>query len=227
MPFTDLPACRERSAPSFDDKEPEALEWYFSDLETLFVRHTITSDLERKQAALRYLSVRTESLWETTATWEDQSKSFSDFKVEVFAFYPGASGDRTYRIRDLDILIGHYAHIGIQSATELGDYHRHFLLISRYLIGKGRLSAQEQSRSFFRGLQPSLEVQVRQRLQQKFIDHFLDDPYKLTAIYEAVSYVLMCAAPAAPAQLRQAPNPPTSTSTSDPTAASIDALTSA
>ena len=53
------------------------------------------------------------------------------------------------------------------------------------------MSTHEQSRSFFRRLQPDLEVHIRQRLQQKFVDHFPDDPYELSAMYEAVSYVLM------------------------------------
>ena len=42
---------------------------------------------------------------------------------------------------------------------------------------------------------PQLEAKVRQRLQQKLIDHFPDNPYTLSDIYEAVSYVLMGARP--------------------------------
>ena len=149
MPLIDLPARRERSAPIFEDSEPAGLERYFSDLETLLVRHAVSSDQERKQAALRYPSVETEHLWKTTAAWVDQTASYSDFKAEVLKFYPDASGERTYRIQDLEMTIGHYAHIGIQSATSLGEYYRCFLLISQYLIDRGRLSVQEQSRSFF------------------------------------------------------------------------------
>jgi hypothetical protein len=100
-------------------------------------------------------------------------------------------GDRTYTIQDLDLIIGSYSRTGICSTTDLGKYYHCFILISQYLIGKNRLSVQEQSHFFFRGLSTPLENQVRQRLQQKFINHFPDDPYELTDIYEAVSYVLM------------------------------------
>jgi hypothetical protein len=88
-------------------------------------------------------------------------------------------------------VIGHYARIGIISSADLSEYHRRFLLISRYLISKNWLATQEQSRSFFRGLGPQLETKVRQCLQQKLIDHFPDDPYALSDIYEAAHYVLM------------------------------------
>ena len=99
--------------------------------------------------------------------------------------------DRTYTIQDLDLVIGHYARISIIGSADLGEYHHRFLLISRYLISKNWLATQEQSRSFFCGLGPQLEGKVRQRLQQKLIDHFPDDPYPLSDIYEVAHYVLM------------------------------------
>jgi hypothetical protein len=40
-------------------------------------------------------------------------------------------------------------------------------------------------------LLPKLEEKVWKWLEQKFIDHYLDDPYNLNDIFEAVSYVLM------------------------------------
>ena len=89
------------------------------------------------------------------------------------------------------MVIGQYARIGIQSSVELGEYYCCFILILQYLISKNHLSTQEQSQTFFRGLQPQLEAKVWQRLQQKHIDHFPDDPYPITNIYDAVSYVLM------------------------------------
>jgi hypothetical protein len=81
MPLIDLPARRERSAPIFRDSEPQGLEWYFSDLETLFVRHAVSSDQECKQAALQYPSVETEHLWKTTAAWRASAKCKTTLKV--------------------------------------------------------------------------------------------------------------------------------------------------
>ena len=100
---------------------------------------------------------------------------------------------------DLDATIGHYARTGIWNATDLGEYYRRFIAISRYLISMRRLSTQEESRSFFRGMQPRLEEKVRKRLEQKFVDQCPDDPFELNDIFEAVSYVLMGSAMLGPA----------------------------
>jgi hypothetical protein len=217
--------CRERAAPTFDDSQPEELARYFSDLELLFTLHTVVDRQERKQAALRYVSVRTESLWKTTEAWADQTKTYEEFKAEVFKFYPGSSGDRTYSLQDLDILVRHYARTGVATSADLGEYHHQFLLISRYLVSKSRIATQEQSRMFLHGLPPHLEARVRQRLQAKFIDHFPNDPYPLSNIYNAASYVLMCGTTSAAAPHPSAPNP--SVPAADSTSTKLEALTTA
>jgi hypothetical protein len=229
-PLANLPARGERAAPTFDDTQPEELERYFSDLQAILDRHQIVDDQQCKLAALKYLKFRTESLWKTTDAWVDQTKTYDEFKAEVFKLYPGASGDRTYTMQDLDRIVGQYARIGIKTAADLGEYYRQFILISRYLISRNRLSTQEQSRTFLRGFQPHVEAAVRHRLQLKFIDHHPDDPYNFADIYEAASYVLTGTNPPAPTQAQvphQSPNPTHSTSSPDPTAVKIEALTAA
>jgi hypothetical protein len=233
MALANLPGRNERSAPKFDESQPDELDPYFADIQDLLDRHAIVDDAECKQAAVKYLKTRTASLWKTTEAWADATKTYDDFKAEVFRLYPGATGDRTYTLQDLDLIIGHYARSGILSATDLGEYYRRFILVSRYLISKGRLASQEQSRSFFRGLQTQLEAKTRERLQQKFVNHFPDDPYELNDIYEAVSYVLMGTAsslalvPAAPTQPTTQPSPDASTSPVDANTVKIEALTAA
>ena len=177
MPLADLPTRREESAPSFLNDQPEELVRYFDDLNILFIRHNVTDQQDCKQAACMYTSIRTEQLWKTTAAWLDQAQTYEDFKTEVLKLYPGALGDRTHTLQELEWTVERYVRIGIQSAAELGEYYRQYLLITRYLIAKNSMSTLEQSRGFFRSLQPTLKVRVQERLQQKFIDHFPDDPY--------------------------------------------------
>jgi hypothetical protein len=157
----------------------------------------------------------------------DDTKTFDEFKAKVLKFYPRATGDQIHTIQDLDLVIGHYACVGISNGTDLGEYYRRFIIITRYLIDKNRMSEQEQSRYFFQGFQAQLEAPVRQRLQQKFIDHFSANPYELGDIYKAVNYVLMGAAsmslvlPPSPT-----PNPvPVTPSPPNANAVKIEALT--
>ena len=141
-------------------------------------------------------------------------------------FYLDASANWVYQLQNLETTIRHYAHLEIDSITDLGDYYRHFLLISWFLIDKGHLSVQKQSRAFLQGLGTNLKAQVRQQLQLKFIDHYPNDPSELKAIYNTTSYVLVCTAATAPKQLRQALNPHSIPNASDPTATTIKALIS-
>jgi len=86
--------------------------------------------------------------------------TYEEFKEKIFKLYPGTMGDRTYTMQDLDLIVRKYARIGIWNGIELGDYHWQFLLVSQYLICKNRMLPQEQSRSFFQGLQSDLEARV-------------------------------------------------------------------
>ena len=200
MPLADLPTRREESAPSFLNDQPEELVRYFDDLDILFIRHNVTDQQDCKQAACMYTSIRTEQLWKTTAAWLDQAQTYEDFKTEVLKLYPGMLGSRAHTIQELIWTVERYARIGIESVAMLGEYYCQYLLITRYLIAKGSISTLEQSRGFIQGLQPSLQVRIQEHLQQKFIDHFPDDPYPLSDIFKAAHFVLMgtTSAPLAP-----------------------------
>jgi len=90
----------------------------------------------------------------------------------------------------MDKLVGERSRLGVLLLGDLGEYHRQFLAITTFLIGKTRLSTAEQSRAFARGFQAELWSRISQRLQLKLPDHFPDDPYPLEAIHEAAQYVL-------------------------------------
>ena len=126
---------------------------------------------------------------------------------------------RSIQSQDLDLLIGHMSHIGILTTADLSKYYHQFLLISCYLISMNCLSTHEQSRSFFHGLQPSLEACVWQHLQQKFIDHLPDNPFEINTVYKVVRYILMRSTSMGVVQVLlplppQVPNPPVAITTS-------------
>src|SRR5713226_2473710 len=229
MPLADLPGRGECSTPTFNDTRSEELPCFFDDLELLLGHYNVIDENEHKQAVLHYLSFQTETLWKMAEAWTDQTKTYQEFQDEIYKLYPGSSGNRTYTMQDLDLLLGHYARVGILMSADLGEYHWKFLLITWYLISKGCLSTLEQCQFFLRGLQPALEACVNQQLQQKFLDHCPNDPYDLSATYEAVSFVLMGTSSTTLSQGPTPSNPATLTPTSsqDPTSAKIEALTAA
>lgn len=194
-----MPARGERSAPSFDAKQPRTLLRYWADLESLFIKHSITDEDAKKTQALRYVDVDTESLWNTlaaastvvAATANDPARNtWDEFKSQVGALYPGSETNRTWTVSELDKLVGERGRLGVHTLGDLGDFHRQFVLITNYLISKDRFSKGEQSRAFQRAFQPELWRVASQRLQIKFPDHHPDDPYPLAHVYEAISFAL-------------------------------------
>jgi hypothetical protein len=190
MPYSDLPSRRERSAPVLDAADPSTIWQYFEDLEVLFARHRVSDDAEKKRAATRYPSLEVERLWQSARAFSDPARTYADFKEEVIHMYPEIARDRMHMLADLEEAIRQAARKDIRSEAELGVYYRRFLLVSRYLIERGRFSLQEQSRAFLRGFRPSLEAQVRERLQTKFLDHIPGDPYVTGDIFDAARFVL-------------------------------------
>ncbi len=136
MPLADLPGCRERLAPHFDGDHPEELGRYFSEVESLFTRHVVTTDEDKKNGTLKYLTTALmERIWKLSDALTDPTKTYDEYKKEIHKLYPGLTND-VFMVQHLDTLVGQCTHIGILSALELGDYHRQFKVISKYLIGK-------------------------------------------------------------------------------------------
>ncbi len=190
MPFQDLPHRREESAPVLNLTDPCEIPRYFDDLEFLFLKHRISDAQEKKCAAVNYLSVAVEWLWKTAHTFGDPAHSYRDFKAEIIALYPEAIVAQEYSLADFDRLVTDRACTPICSEIELGAYYCDFLIVSRFLITKGRISAQMQARHFLASFELRLATAIHSRLARKFPNHFPDDPYKTDDIYDAALYAL-------------------------------------
>ncbi|KAJ7106002.1 hypothetical protein C8R44DRAFT_745648 [Mycena epipterygia] len=191
MATPSMPARGDRNAPQFDSQKPHELRRYFTDLEFLFDRAAVTDNTERKKHATRFLSVEDQEIWEALTSFSDATKSYTEFKTAVLKLYAGNDEDRRFGLGDLDALIGQYARTGILSKEDLTSFYRQFLRITTYLVGKGRLSPAEQSRSFLRAMQPaSFALEVKQRLQIKRPDNHPEDPYALADLLEAAEFVI-------------------------------------
>ncbi|KAF8265399.1 hypothetical protein EI94DRAFT_1804466 [Lactarius quietus] len=159
MPFRDLLKRGERSATGFDGTTKE-LGRYFSKLESLYDQHGVIDNQEMKTGALKYLTMAAlDCKWKSSDTLKDPTKSYNDFKTEMYCLYPGSSEDVS-TVHHLDALVGKCTGLGIKTVTELGDYHLDFKTISKYLIGKNHMSKAKQAQALFRGFQPELEQQI-------------------------------------------------------------------
>jgi len=141
MPFQDLPCQREESAPILNLSDPHEIWCYFDDLDFLFAKHHVSDPQEKKCAAVNYLSIAVERLWKTARAFSNPVHSYKDFKVEVIALYPEATVAQEHTLADFNTLVADCARTPIHSEIELGEYYRNFLVVSRFLITKGHISA--------------------------------------------------------------------------------------
>ena len=137
-----------------------------------------------KKHALRFADCDTAELWEILPEFADTAKMYQDFVDAVYKLYPGSDSERQWVIADMDKLVGETSRVGILSLTDLGRYHREFMVITTFLIAKNRILPTEQSRASAHGFPPELWNRVAHRLQLKLPDHFPNDPYTLEEIHD-------------------------------------------
>jgi hypothetical protein len=208
---TAMPSRGHSTAPSFSEDKPRELPYYFRELDRLFKTHNITDSEEKKSQSVRYLSVQTIELWEAIPEFTKPEVPYEDFVKAVLKLYPGSEDDRKWSVSEMDTLIGEQLRVGIADTTQLANYHRNFLVMTLFLLEKGRISHAEQSRAFMRGFHGNLLQQISRRLELKFPDHYPDDPYPLEDILAAAQFVLHGTSP-------RSSNSSTSTAVTTPTA---------
>ncbi len=104
--------------------------------------------------------------------------------------YPEVSAERLYTISTLNRLISDCTCSPIQSAKELGKYHRDFCTLAHNLVKLNRIRVPEQGQYFLAGFKPILASTVHSQLEIKLIDHCPLDLYRVEDIYDAALYIL-------------------------------------
>ena len=183
-----MPLRGERSAPLFDQKEPSELGRYFKQLETLFARCTIVDEQEKKEYATSYVKSNVANSWEALPEFVNIQATYKDFKDRLFELYNQVSS--RFILADLDRLIGERQRVGIRSLQDLSEFHLLFNEISSYLLANSLVSAREQSQSYLRVFDETIQTRLINRLQIVLPNHHPSLPYTIDSIYDAAKWVL-------------------------------------
>ena len=134
-----MPMRNKHAAPTFNSAKPQELSRYFKDLELLIQHTKIATEEEKKKQVLQYVDFNTKQIWKTLPEFINNNRIYNEFKDAIFIHYLNATGDFVYFIRDMDLLIGEWQWLGINSTKDLSDYHLQFVAITTWLISKGQL----------------------------------------------------------------------------------------
>jgi DNA relaxase NicK len=150
-----MPTRSERGAPSFDKNQPNDLIRYFKELETLFTRCDVALDKDKKDYATSYVRSELADSWEAIPEF---AATYEEFRDRLFEIYNQVS--LKFILSDLDRLIGERQRIGMKSLQDLSEFHMRFYAISSYLMTNQLLSSREQSQSYLRVFDESLQSRI-------------------------------------------------------------------
>jgi hypothetical protein len=115
-----MPARHADTAPTFDPQHPRQLRRYFDDLDLLFSIYKVSDDQEKLYYATTYVDFDTYELW-TAIAQERPGCSYSDFVAAIFPLYPGADGQRTWSIADMENLVSKQSLVEICDVSDVGS----------------------------------------------------------------------------------------------------------
>ncbi|KAE9383318.1 hypothetical protein BT96DRAFT_788584, partial [Gymnopus androsaceus JB14] len=129
-----LPSRNERKAPKWDSQYEEQLPTFFEEFETVAKDAAIDSDdVKMKKESLRYVDAKTMRFWRSLDTFEDNTKTWKDFKTEVLSNYPGAEQLPETTTETLKKVVAKYTKSGVRDSQELAEYHREFATVAKSL----------------------------------------------------------------------------------------------
>ncbi|KAJ3846267.1 hypothetical protein EV368DRAFT_89308 [Lentinula lateritia] len=138
---TPLPKRDERSAPKFDPKNEALLPNFFEEFERTAKAAGIDEDAEKmKRTVLGYLDAKTMRFWQSLNTFDDDVKTWEDFKMEILDYYPGATGTAEVTTEELVRVVETFKKKTISTTQDLAEYHREFAVVAKALRTQGTLS---------------------------------------------------------------------------------------
>jgi hypothetical protein len=186
-PPTPMPLQGKRSAPTFDQSQPNDIVRYFKQLELLFDRGQIV-EANKKSYITFYVSTEVVDSWKVLPKFSNDNKTYANFRDRLLEIYNQVTSK--YILSDLDRIIGERQRLGMKSLQDLTEFHLRFNSISSYLKSNSLLSSREQSQAYLRVFDEALQSRITMRLQIQLPTQHPSQPYNIKQIYEAAKWIL-------------------------------------
>ncbi|KAJ4474786.1 hypothetical protein C8R41DRAFT_774817, partial [Lentinula lateritia] len=128
---TPLPKRDGRSAPKFDPENEALLPNFFKEFERTAKAAGINEDAEKmKRTVLGYLNAKTMRFWQSLDTFDDDMKTWENFKTEILDYYPGATGTAEVTTKELVRVVKTFKKKTISTTQDLAEYHWEFTVVA-------------------------------------------------------------------------------------------------
>ncbi len=159
-----MPLSNERGTPQWVATSHKGVQRYFRDLEHVMAKHYVIDDVERKEAALLYVSIKVAKHWELLSASDDSLKLFVTFCNGILSFYLGSDKDHQFTLHGYDKLVSSHLETGLGSLTE-------------YMSFYPKLTHRQVVDTLLRLLDNNCRPVVEARLSQKVPDKHCKDSY--------------------------------------------------
>ncbi|KAJ3803836.1 hypothetical protein F5876DRAFT_84321 [Lentinula aff. lateritia] len=188
---TPLPKRDERSAPKFNPKNEALLPNFFEEFERTAKAAGIDGDAERmKRAVLGYLDAKTMRFWKSLDTFDDDVKTWEDFKTEILDYYPGATGTAKVTTEELVRVVETFKKKAISTTQELAEYHREFAVVAKALRTQGTLSEILIAQHYVVPFPESIRARIDTGLYVHYPTKKVGQAYTINEIRKVVTFLL-------------------------------------
>ncbi|KAJ3897242.1 hypothetical protein F5879DRAFT_1032527 [Lentinula edodes] len=188
---TPLPKRDERSAPKFDPKNEALLPNFFEEFERTAKAAGIDGDAERmKRTVLGYLDTKTMRFWQSLDTFDDDVKTWEDFKTEILDYYPGATGTAEVTTEELVRVVETFKKKVISTTQELAEYHREFTVVAKALRTQGTLSEILIAQHYVVPFPENIRARIDTGLYVHYPTKKVGQAYTINEIRKVVTFLL-------------------------------------
>lgn len=185
--IANMPLSTERGAPTYNPAQPSTLAQYFDDLDLLFRRNQVNTDVSKKKFACKYGPPDQGELWQTLE--EYTTGTYDNFVKKIYELYPGATGGRKHSLADLDRIVERWTRARVTTTATYAEFYREFHSVAKWLISEKQLSVAEAVRKFLGVLPGQFASATRTRLQVCNPTNKADHIYSIADVHIAAQWV--------------------------------------
>ncbi|KAJ3846388.1 hypothetical protein EV368DRAFT_89107 [Lentinula lateritia] len=188
---TPLPKRDKRLAPKFDPKNEALLPNFFEEFERTAKAAGIDEDAKKmKKTVLGYLDAKTMRFWQSLDTFDDDMKTWEDFKTEILDYYPGATGTAEVTTEELVRVIETFKKKTISTTQDLAEYHREFAVVAKALRTQGTLSEILIAQHYVVPFPESIRARIDTGLYVHYPTKKVGQAYTINEIRKVVTFLL-------------------------------------
>jgi len=140
---------------------------------------------------VRYLDAAPRHVWHGTEAYENDKRTWEDFKDKIYKLYPGSGSEQHINLSDILAFVNTNAQAPYPNEKKFGTYYRCLLSDTTMMIHGNRMTPCEQSIIYLHGLPDLLQHQTTCCIGMKNLDQHPEDLPLILKLYDASAFCVL------------------------------------